>query len=119
MKDLTTEMTLKALCADIRWEIAHWKNINKSGCNDPFWADGCNMNLTRNHIICDKMDIERICKESNIPLPEEYYLSTPPEVDDDYMANRKQRERVKRLKQLGDNLASAKYSYDENQMSLF
>ena len=118
MKEKTPKEKIMDLCADIRREIAHWKNINQSGCNDPFWADGCNMNLTRNHIIYDKMEIERICKENSLPLPEEYYLSTPPEIDDDYMANRKQRERVKRLKQMGD-LVSAKYSYDENQMSLF
>ena len=31
-------------------EIGRWNYILENGCNDPFWPDGTNMNLTRNHI---------------------------------------------------------------------
>lgn len=50
MKD-SPEQKVKQYCVKIRKEIQHWKDINQNGCNDPFWSDGCNMNLTRNHII--------------------------------------------------------------------
>lgn len=47
----TAEDKVKECCQCIRREIEHWKAINQNGCSDPFWSDGCNMNLTRNHII--------------------------------------------------------------------
>ena len=44
------------------------------------------MNLTRNHILSYKREIREICEENSIPLPEEYYFPTPPEIDNNYMA---------------------------------
>lgn len=44
----TAEDKVKEYCQCIRREIEQWKDINQNGCNDPFWSDGCNMNLTRN-----------------------------------------------------------------------
>lgn len=54
MKKKTLEQELQELCKHVRQEIEIWEYINQNGCNDPFWADGTNMNLTRNHIIYDK-----------------------------------------------------------------
>lgn len=34
-----------------RRETEHWQDIFEHGCSDPAWPDGCNLNLTRNHII--------------------------------------------------------------------
>ena len=34
-----------------RREAEHWKEMFAHGCSDPAWTDGCNLNLTRNHII--------------------------------------------------------------------
>lgn len=34
-----------------RRELEHWQDMFAHGCNDPAWPDGCNLNLTRNHII--------------------------------------------------------------------
>ena len=107
------------ICQCILREIEHWKDINQNGCNDPFWSDGCNMNLTRNHIIYYQSKIREVCTENQLPLPEEYYLSLPPEVDNNYMANLKQKPRVERLRQLGRIMTGRIYQYDENQMSLF
>lgn len=104
---------------NIRQEIEHWKDINQNGCNDPFWSDGCNMNLTRNHIIYEQEQIRKICEENQITLPEEYYLSIPPEVDMNYMANLKQKDRVKRIFFGGYVPVRKKYQYDEQQMCLF
>lgn len=112
-------MTIEEVCKEMRQSIQHWKDINQNGCNDPFWADGCNMNLVRNHIIYDKCQLENMCREKSCPLPEEYYFPTPPEVDNHYMANLKQKDRVKRLVQMGNVPVLRRYRYDEYQLSLF
>ena len=54
MKKNTPEQQLKLLCSLIIRERAAWTFNNENGCNDPFWPDGCNLNLTRNHIISYK-----------------------------------------------------------------
>lgn len=119
MREETPEKTVKTYCQDIRREISRWKDINQNGCNDPFWPDGCNMNLTRNHIIYYQLMILRICTENKLPLPEEYYLSLPPEVDVNYMANLKQKKRVAQIFHSGHVPVRKKYRYNERQMSLF
>lgn len=73
----------------IMLEIGHWNYILENGCNDPFWPDGTNMNLTRNHIISYKLEIAKYCEATGSELPPEYYLPTPPEVDNDYLAIKK------------------------------
>ena len=77
----TAEEKVKEYCRNIQQEIEHWKDINQNGCSDPFWPDGCNMNLTRNHIIYYQSKIREICTENRLSLPDEYYLAVPPEVD--------------------------------------
>lgn len=119
MKEETSEKIVKSYCQHIREEIAQWKKINQNGCNDPFWPDGCNMNLTRNHVICYQRQLREICTENQLPLPDEYYFAVPPRVDNSYMANLKQTLRVERLRQTGRITTGRKYQYDEKQMSLF
>lgn len=58
-----------------------WNHIFKYGCQDPFWADGTNLNLVRNHISHYKKQLA----EAN-QFPEIYYKETPPEVDNNYIA---------------------------------
>jgi len=59
-----------------------WSYIFANGCSDPFWSDGCNLGLVRNHILYYKQMIHDTMPE----LPEIYYRETPPEIDRDYMA---------------------------------
>ena len=118
MKEETLEQKVKSYCQHIREEISQWKDINQNGCNDPFWSDGCNMNLVRNHIIHYQRLILEICTENQLPLPDEYYLSVPPEVDNYYMANLKQKERVARIFYGGCAPVKKKYQYDEQQLCL-
>lgn len=115
----TPEQNIKKCANNIVREIAAWKHLQEFGGNDPFWADGCNMNLTRNHILSYKREIREICEENDIVLPEEYYLPTPPEVDDNYMASLEQKERVERLRQQGSKITRKKAKYDVRQQSLF
>lgn len=119
MKEETPEKKVKSYSEQIRKEISQWKDINQNGCNDPFWPDGCNMNLTRNHILYYQRKISEICIEKHLPYPEAYYFSVPPEVDNFYMANLKQRDRVKRIFSDGHVPAQKKYLYDEMQICLF
>ena len=117
MKQKTPDQKLKELCSYIIRERNHWNYINEHGCNDPFWPDGCNMNLTRNHILSYRNEIANCCKEHNLPLPEEYFLKVPPEVDDNYMANFNQKARADRLKQQGNTLSRKKKKFiDDGQM---
>lgn len=112
-------MSVEELCQNVRDEIAQWKQINQNGCNDPFWPDGCNMNLVRNHILYYQRKIAKICTEMHLPYPEEYYFSLPPEVDMNYMANLNQKDRVKRIFFGGYVPVRKKYYYDEQQICLF
>ena len=114
MKKKTLEQELKEHRERIIEEREDWKYINEHGCNDPSWPDGSNMNLVRNHILYYRVKIEEICKETGIPFPEEYFLPVPPEVPENYMANLKQKERVKRLRDFGDVLVTRKTKFDDD-----
>ena len=119
-KKKTPEQEIQGLCIDIRMEIVNWMHMNESGCQDPFYADGTNMNLTRNHIIYDKQRIREICEEHGIPLPEEAYLPTPPEVDIYYMATLKDKGRIERVAfGCPERITTKKNKYDTEQLSLF
>lgn len=64
--------------------FARWDFIHEHGCSDPFWADGVNMNLVRNHIMYYK---QQLSEEATLFLiPEAYYREVPPEVDNNFMA---------------------------------
>lgn len=118
MRKKTPEQEINSLAADIIREVAAWEYKNENGCSDPFWPDGVNMNLDRNHIIHDKRQIEEICRENGLPLPEEYYIPTPPEVNDYYMANLKNKRRVQMVGNR-ERITTKKNKYDRSQMSLF
>lgn len=77
---------VKKLSEHIAEEVKHWQDLKDHGGSDPFWEDGCNMNLTRNHIIICKNEIEKMCKEDGIEYPEGYNIPTPPQVAGNYMA---------------------------------
>lgn len=118
MKKKTAQQELKELCEKIRREIEHWEDINQNGCCDPFWPDGLNMNLTRNHIIYEKRQITEICEEHDMPIPGEMYMPTPPKVNDYYMANLKQKDRVQRIGH-PEKITTKRNKYDRQQLALF
>lgn len=61
-----------------------WEYIRNKGCRDPFYPDGENMNLERQHIMSYKEELENLCKDRE--LPDAYYIPTPEKVDTNYMA---------------------------------
>lgn len=86
-------MTLEQLTKCLEREFQHWDHLYQYGGQDPFFEDGCNLNLVRNHIFAFKRDMERFMEKESQELtlfassyPDIYYRETPPEVSNDYMA---------------------------------
>lgn len=45
------EPTEEEIRTQIQERFDHWNEIATHGCQDPYWEDGSNMNLVRNHIL--------------------------------------------------------------------
>ena len=63
-----------------------WKHIYLNGCSDPFWEDGVNINLVRNHILYYKRLLEETLRDNFIGYPDVYYFPEPPELPYNFMA---------------------------------
>lgn len=74
---------LKKAEAELMAEFERWEHLKVNGGSDPFWSDGVNMNLVRNHIIYHKRAIEELEPET---YPAVYAKETPQEVRPNYMA---------------------------------
>jgi|GEM_PF-477430 len=70
--------------AKLQESYDRWEHLYKYGASDPFWEDGVNLNLVRNHILSYRRQIEE--NPTLIGLPEAYKREIPPEVDNRYMA---------------------------------
>lgn len=79
MKYIKKSEDVQLIESFIRWEYLH-----KYGGSDPFYSDGCNLNLVRNHIIHHKSKIAEEHPDGN--YPDIYYQKTPLEVKNNYMA---------------------------------
>ena len=89
----------------IRESHEQWKRLRENGGNDPFWTDGVNLNLVRNHIIYGRRLCEEELQEGD--YPEEYYLPLPEKVPPNYMVKgdeirRKAYELVRNIKENPD-----------------
>ena len=72
------------LLEELKKAYAQWESLYKQGGSDPFYPDGVNLNLVRNHILYFKRQIEE-----TQPLymnSEAYWRELPPQVEDGYMA---------------------------------
>ena len=86
-KDRKPAAEMRELARKITDSAERWKRINENGCNDPFWSDGCNMNLVRNHIIYFKRLMRELNEAEGVELPKEYETRIPPEVENDFMVD--------------------------------
>lgn len=77
---------LKKLIKELEDSFNRWGYLKEFGGSDPFWEDGCNMNLVRNHILYYKNEMKELCNDKGLELPEIYYRATPEKIDDKYMA---------------------------------
>src|SRR5690554_300319 len=89
-ESLKNKKELKNIEIKLANSLEDWQRINEFGCNDPFWEDGANMYLVRNHILYYKQKIKELCTAERLPLPDIYYEPTPPEVEQKYMARAEQ-----------------------------
>ena len=90
MKAKTVEERIERLTEDCLDSFTRWDYLYHNGGQDPFWADGTNLNLVRNHIIYYKREIQELCETEGIFKPDVFYRELPPEVDDNYMAKSEQ-----------------------------
>lgn len=70
-------------------ERKHWDEVYKNGCSDPFWTDGANLNLIRNHCIhyaelaADQSSDSLFAGSSTFDIP--------PEVSNEYIAREQEK----------------------------
>ena len=91
---MPVEAKIRAVKAELQKDMDKWEDIRKNGCNDPFWPDGVNMNLKRNHVIHDLRLLRELeCQPEQISMfallgGEERFSDEriPPKVPNDYMA---------------------------------
>lgn len=87
------ELALAKLSRELTASFSCWETLYQNGGSDPFWPDGVNLNLVRNHIIYYKHQMEDLLKENEesltlfpIQYPDIYYRDTPGTVDPNFMA---------------------------------
>ncbi len=72
--------------AELVQEYEHWEYLKEYGGSDPFYDDATNMNLTRNHIIYARKQLEEQYGQDFNKYPEIYFRELPPEVERGYVA---------------------------------
>lgn len=94
----SVEEKLAEANAELENDLARWKDIYENGCSDPFWSDGVNLNLKRNHILFDVgliYELEHTPHQLSMFGPEGATVTSkdwlndpriPPKVSLDYMA---------------------------------
>ena len=95
MKTTSVTAQVARLEAQVQADVNHWHDLIENGCNDPFWPDGVNLNLVRNHIIYGLRQIAELsASERQLSMFEISTISAndvmrderiPPKVDDNYM----------------------------------
>ncbi len=73
-----------SLSENLRKAYERWEELYKNGGSDPFFSDGQNLELVKNHIIYYKKECEKTLNGED--YPQEYYRKLPPDVKSDYMA---------------------------------
>lgn len=72
--------------AELIREYEHWEYLKEYGGSDPLYDDATNMNLTRNHIIYAKKQLEDLYGRDRSKYPEVYFRELPPVTENGYMA---------------------------------
>lgn len=75
---------LQALVAQCNERYDRWNYLRENGGSDPFWSDGVNLNLIRNHICHYKREIKALCEQYNLVIPSVCFRPMPPEMPNDF-----------------------------------
>lgn len=98
----STAQKIEAVQDELERDIAQWHSIYENGCSDPFWPDGVNLELCRNHIINDlrmlselneqPMQLSLFALQMDGTAGADYMSDPriPPVVPQDYMAKERQ-----------------------------
>lgn len=74
------------LVAELESSYEQWEYLRENGGSDPFYADGTNMNLVRNHILYYKGKMVEEYGADRDKYPPIFYRELPPEVNANYIA---------------------------------
>ena len=96
MKKLSPEEMISSWALQCSVSYEQWQSIFENGCQDPFWEDGINLNLVRNHIIYFHRQMNDLCEEIGYLKPEICSREIPKAVDPHYMAGTKEIEKQAR-----------------------
>lgn len=79
--------TPEGIAKKIKDSFSHWEDLHKNGGTDPFFADGTNLNLVRNHILYYQLELKKLCKANKVrPCLPEAKLKPPKKQKDWYLA---------------------------------
>lgn len=85
------QMEVQQIQDEIDREFQLWNDIACSGCQDPTWPDGVNMNLVRNHVIHwyrlldEKLGADTQTSLFDTPVSKTTRRPVPPKVSEQYM----------------------------------
>ena len=85
-KKKTPAEILRELDKNLQERYERWLHIRKEGCSDPYWPDGTNLYLVRNHCLYYRCQIAELCDIYGFSYPKSYLRPLPPEVPMDFMA---------------------------------
>lgn len=98
----------RKLGLEIQRSLERYTELKEHGGSDPFYADGANMNLCRNHVIYFRKRIEAELDPEYYPA--EYSWEIPEKVNNNYMANSDQiRRRAERTLEVLKNNKDFQY----------
>ena len=73
---------------ELERDYARWEQVYMAGSKDPFWPDGVNANLCRNHILSGKKRIRELYPDAE--MPGIYYRPLPQKLPAEYMARKEE-----------------------------
>ena len=73
---------------ELERDYARWEQVYGGIKKDPFWPDGVNANLCRDHILCGKKTNTELYPDAE--MPEIYYWSLPQKLPVEYMARKEE-----------------------------
>jgi len=109
-KKKTPAELLRELEKNLQERYKRWLHIRKEGCSDPYWPDGANLYLVRNHCLYYRQQIAELCDTYGFSYPESYLRPLPPKLPMDFMA---------KPRKLVIEDSKQKKSSTSNQLSLF
>lgn len=86
-KTMPADQKIAEMIGELKGRFARWSEIKNNGAKDPFWTDGVNINIVRNHILYYRKEIEQLSVGLLFP-PDDPILNepVPPEMPNEWMA---------------------------------